>query len=84
MSAPNKTLAEIRSDVCNTTLLVLLAFAIPAVTASLARIFTQGWLPVMGLHIALLAILAGIAARRRARSSGKGQVSKIYAANYLN
>ena len=65
MSAPTKTLAKIRSDVCNTTLLVLLAFAVPAAVASLARIFTQGWLPVMGLHIAFIAILAGLAARRR-------------------
>jgi signal transduction histidine kinase/DNA-binding NarL/FixJ family response regulator/HPt (histidine-containing phosphotransfer) domain-containing protein len=65
MSAPAKTLADIRSDVCNTTLLVLFAFAVPAVAASLVRIFTLGWLPVMGLHIALFIALAGIASARR-------------------
>ena len=62
---PSKTLTEIRSDVCNTTLFVLLAFAVPAVAASLSRIFALGWMPVMGLHIGLLAFLTGVVIGRR-------------------
>lgn len=66
ISAPSKSLTEIRSDVSNTTLLVMLGFAVPAVGGSLSRIFAQGWLPVMGLHIALLAaLLAVVLARHR-------------------
>ncbi len=60
MPTPSKTLTEIRSDVCNTTLIVLLAFTIPAAIASLSRMFTQGWLPVMGLHALLVILLLGI------------------------
>ena len=57
MPTSSKSLAEVRSDVCNTTLLVLIAFAALAVAASLSRIFSQGWLPIMGVHIALFSTL---------------------------
>jgi signal transduction histidine kinase/CheY-like chemotaxis protein/HPt (histidine-containing phosphotransfer) domain-containing protein len=65
--AESKTLTEIRSDVCNATLLWLSAAAVPALFLSLLRIMTFGWLPVMGLHIAVVAALVAVtAARRRA------------------
>jgi len=65
MQASTKTLAEIRSDVCDSTLIVMLGFAVPAVGASLLRIIEQGWLPVMALHIALVVVLVFVTACRK-------------------
>ncbi len=60
-----KTLAEIRSDACNTILVAITALAIPAAGASLLRGLEQGWLPVMGVHVALAALLLWATLLRR-------------------
>jgi signal transduction histidine kinase/DNA-binding NarL/FixJ family response regulator len=64
-SGASKTLAEIRADVGNITLIWLLFAAVIGVTFSLSRVLETGWKPVMGLHIAILAVLAGLVYYRR-------------------
>lgn len=59
-----KTLAEIRSDVCNTSLVVTWYASLPALATSLVRIVDQGWLPVMGLHLAAVALLSFVTLAR--------------------
>ncbi len=65
MALPSRSLTEIRSDVCNTTLVVLIVFAVPALAASLSRFFSQGWLPVMGAHIGFMVLLLATFAFRK-------------------
>jgi signal transduction histidine kinase/ActR/RegA family two-component response regulator len=60
-----RSIAEIRSDVCNITLVWLAAFATLAVAASLARYFQSGWLPIMGVHILIYGVLLAVTALRR-------------------
>ena len=60
MSVDNKTLADIRSEVCNTTVKWMLAFGTVGVALSLARILETGWRPAMGLHVALWLIIAAL------------------------
>ena len=54
----SKTLAEIRADVGNTTLVGVLGAGLLGVTVSLSRILEVGWKPVMALHIAVVGVLA--------------------------
>jgi signal transduction histidine kinase/DNA-binding NarL/FixJ family response regulator len=63
--AESKTLTEIRSDVCDATLIWLTAAAVPALFLSLLRIMEFGWLPVMGLHMAVVSVLAAVTVARR-------------------
>jgi signal transduction histidine kinase/CheY-like chemotaxis protein len=60
LKSVSKTLAEIRSEACNTILVALTVLAAPAVGASLLRATEQGWQPVMGLHVALLLVLGAM------------------------
>lgn len=53
-----KTLHEVRSEACNAILITLTSLAIPAVGFSLLRGVEQGFRPIMGVHIALLLLLA--------------------------
>lgn len=53
--AVSKTLNEIQGDACDSILVTLSVVGFPAVGASLLRGLEQGWLPVMGIHVALLA-----------------------------
>ena len=53
-----KSLHEIRSEACNAILITLTSLAIPAVLFSLLRGIEQGFRPVMGLHVALLLMIA--------------------------
>ncbi|MHB1207929.1 MAG: ATP-binding protein [Rhodospirillaceae bacterium] len=63
-----KTLREIRSDACNTILVTLAVLAVPTAAVSVLRVIEQGWVPVMGLHIAVTLMLA-LAALSRHRMS---------------
>ncbi len=58
MSEENKTLTDIRSDVCNATLIWLVFVAAIAVMGSLTRIVDFGWLPIMGVHVSIFSVLA--------------------------
>jgi signal transduction histidine kinase/HPt (histidine-containing phosphotransfer) domain-containing protein len=56
MAQPSAILREIRSEVCNTALGWLCIIGTMGVGLSLVRIFEFGWLPVMTLHVAVLAV----------------------------
>lgn len=82
MSNAPKTLRDIRSETCNAILLTLMVLAAPAVAASLLRWLEQGWRPVMGLHVALLLLLAWTTLRRK-HLSFNVRASVITAIPYL-
>ncbi len=65
MGSAAKTLRDIRSDACNAILAALTLLAFPAVGFSLLRGLEQGWRPIMGLHLVLLAVLAATTAYRK-------------------
>ena len=65
MKGAPRTLEQIRSDACDTILLTIIVLAVPAVGTSLLRGFEQGWKPIMGLHVAILVILAATTFWRR-------------------
>lgn len=65
MGGAAKTLHDIRSEGCNAILLSLTLLAVPAVGFSLLRGVEQGWRPIMGIHIALLAALGWTTLRRK-------------------
>ncbi len=58
MRGAPRTLEQIRSDACDTILLTITILAVPGVATSLLRGLEQGWKPVMGLHVAMLVLLA--------------------------
>jgi len=58
-------LTQIRSEVCNTTLLWLAWMFLPALVLSLSRVLDGGWLPVMGIQIALVGAINLVAHLRR-------------------
>ncbi|MBY0511541.1 MAG: hypothetical protein K2P94_15490, partial [Rhodospirillaceae bacterium] len=58
MTATNiKSIADVRADVCDTVYRWMLPAAFLALILSLSRIVEQGWLPIMALHIVLVAIM---------------------------
>lgn len=57
MPASSKSLADVRAEVCDTVYKWILPLAGIAVASSLLRIFEQGWLPIMSLHIGILVVL---------------------------
>lgn len=58
-------LRDLRSEVCDVTLGWLLAAATPALALSLLRILDRGWMPVMGVHIAVVTTLGATVLFRR-------------------
>ena len=58
-------IAEIRSRFVNGTLVALSITAVPALAASLLRIPDIGFLPAMGVHIALAVVLFALTFGRR-------------------
>ncbi len=65
MPARPKSLEEIRSDVCDTTLVWITAIAIPMLSFSVSRVREIGWQPVIGLHMVLVVLLAVVTLFRR-------------------
>lgn len=57
MDRPSQDIVEIRSRICNVFLVVLTITAVPALAGSLYRITAIGWLPIMAVHIGLVAVL---------------------------
>ena len=55
----------IRDRIADRALIGLAAIAIPALSASLLRIVDTGWLPIMGLHIAVAGSVFAMALLRR-------------------
>lgn len=51
---------KIRVEICNFFLITFAVIAIPSLTASLYRITTIGWQPVMAVHIVITILLWGI------------------------
>lgn len=51
---------QVRREVADSVGRWFLSLSLPAVAISLARFFEVGWLPPMGAHVALLAVLAAI------------------------
>ncbi|MDA1057266.1 MAG: ATP-binding protein [Proteobacteria bacterium] len=60
-----ENVARIRSRLVNGCLIGISVVALPALAASLSRIPDLGWLPPMGLHVALAAITIGLALGRK-------------------
>ncbi|MGE3335295.1 MAG: ATP-binding protein [Rhodospirillaceae bacterium] len=59
------TLADIRSEVCDTVLKWTVVLGVPAVALSLSRIFEFGFLPIMAVHTLMVSALAGTYVFRR-------------------
>lgn len=57
MDRVSHDIAEVRSRICNVFLVVLTITAVPALAGSLYRITAIGWLPIMAVHIGLVAVL---------------------------
>jgi PAS domain S-box-containing protein len=66
MQPESETRFEVLSRICDAVLIASALLAVPAVGASLARIETMGWQPVMGLQVLIaLAVWAVMLFRRR-------------------
>jgi signal transduction histidine kinase/DNA-binding response OmpR family regulator len=52
-----RSIADVRADVCDTVYRWMLPAALAALLLSLSRIIEQGWLPIMALHIILVAAM---------------------------
>lgn len=61
---PSRTLGEIRSDACNTILLMMAAVAVFGVMVIAARLMEVGWIPIMAVHITAMACLVFVIVRR--------------------
>lgn len=57
--------ANARSRICNAYLIALFVLSLPALGASLSRIATIGWQPLMGLHIVMATLLLVVTVFRR-------------------
>lgn len=65
MKSQDEAYLNIRSKLCNAYLIALLILIFPALAASLLRIDTIGWQPVMGLHIVMAVATTLIALFRK-------------------
>src|SRR5215475_12108929 len=65
MSAKSKSLAEIKSDVCNTTLWVMSLLVVPALALSVSRAFELGWRLQYTAQVAACVVIWGVTAGRR-------------------
>ena len=82
MKNGTKTLDEIRSEACNTILVVSSVLVFCALVGSLARMIDHGWQPLMALHIAMFTSLFITTLARRHLSLGI-RASVIIATPYL-
>ncbi len=52
-----ETITDVRETICKTGIIILVIITIPSLIASLLRIFSFGWQPIMGLHLICVSIV---------------------------
>jgi len=65
MHTSDKTLDDVRAEVCDTVFLWMVPAGALATILSLSRIFQHGWMPIMNLHVGLMIALTVVAAARK-------------------
>lgn len=65
MSATGKSLEEIRSEVCDSTLKVVAVLSVPALALSLSRVLQTGWNAVLTIHVCAVISITTVAILRR-------------------
>ena len=65
MSEPSRSLSDIRSDACNKILTMISLLVVPGLGVIGLRLIEQGFMPIMVVYVALLAMLMVVSLRRR-------------------